>query len=87
MTQDKMRKLITACVVAATTLLVVLLAVLIYQWITLGVLSARRAKLEAENKQLEQLIQQGNMDAEYYESAMGKEWLAFQQGFIHSQGE
>ena len=87
MTQDKMRKLITACVVAATTLLVVLLAVLIYQWITLGVLSARRAKLEAENKQLEQLIQQGNMDAEYYESVMGKEWLAFQQGFIHSQGE
>ncbi|MBO5479640.1 MAG: hypothetical protein J6A63_00415 [Clostridia bacterium] len=87
MTQDKMRKLVTACAVAATTLLVVLLAVLIYQWITYGVLKSRREKLEAENQKLEQLIEEGKMDAEYYESVMGKEWLAFQQGFVKPQGE
>ena len=87
MTQDKMRKLIIACAVAATTLFVVLLSVLVYQWITYGVLKSRHDKLDAENQRLEQLIEEGKMDAEYYESKMGKEWLAFQQGLVYPQGE
>ncbi len=83
MTEEKMRKVITASVVAATTLVVFLLAVLVYQWITLGVLNSRKAKLEAENEVLMEQIEKGGETAEYYESVMGKEWLAFQEGFIH----
>ena len=83
MTEEKMRKVITASVVAATALFVFLLAVLVYQWITLGVLENRKAKLTQQNDALMQQIQQGGETAAYYESVMGKEWLAFQEGFIH----
>ena len=46
MTQDKMRKLITAAVVAATSLLVFLSAFLIYQWITIAVYYNRIKKTQ-----------------------------------------
>lgn len=82
MTQDKMRKLIVACVVAATLLLVLLLGVLIYQWIRIGVLNGRIQEIEQENARLEETITQGTKDAKYYESIIGKEWLAFQNGFV-----
>ena len=82
MTQDKMRKLIVACAVAATLLLVLLLGVLIYQWIRIGVLNGRLQQIEQENARVEETIAQGTKDAEYYESIMGKEWLAFQNGFV-----
>ena len=48
MTQDKLRKVITACVSAATVLLTVLLSYLIYQWATIAVYNKRIDKLEAE---------------------------------------
>lgn len=48
MTQEKMRKLITACVTAATVLFVVLLSFLIYQWIRLATLNKKIADAEAE---------------------------------------
>ena len=68
MTQEKMRKVITACVSAATVLLTVLLSYLIYQWVTIAVCSKRIDKLETEIAQLEQVVAMGKMDAEYYES-------------------
>ena len=83
MTQEKMRKLIVACVVAATLLLVLLLGVLTYQWIKIGVLNGRIDKIKQENARLEETIEQGKQDAAYYESIMGKEWLAFQNNFVY----
>jgi hypothetical protein len=82
MTEEKMRKTITASVVAGTMLLVFLLAVLIYQWITLAVYNKRIAKAEEENKKLEEVIEEQKFDLEYYQSVMGKEWLAFQDGWV-----
>lgn len=82
MTQEKMRKLITAAVVAGTVLLVFLLAFLIYQWVKIGVLNNRIEKIEAENARLEETLNKGTQDAEYYESVMGQEWLAFEKGFV-----
>ena len=82
MTQEKLRKIIVACVVATTLLLVLLLGVLIYQWIRIGVLNSRIEQIEQENARLEETIAAGTKDAEYYESVMGKEWLAFQNGFV-----
>ena len=68
MTQDKMRKVITACVSAATVLLVALLSFLIYQWITIAVYNKRIDKLETEIAQLEKIIEMDKKDLEYFES-------------------
>ena len=68
MTQEKMRKVIAACVSAATVLLVTLLSYLIYQWVTMAVLDKRIEKLETEIAQLEQVIEQAETDLEYYTS-------------------
>ena len=68
MTQEKMRKVITACVSAATVLLVTLLSYLIYQWVTMAVLDKRIDKLETEIAQLEQVVDEGEENLEYYQS-------------------
>ena len=68
MTEEKMRKVIAACVSAATALLVTLFSVLVYQWVSMGIYNKRIDKLETEIAQLEQVIAKGQMDAEYYES-------------------
>ena len=68
MTQDKMRKVITACVSAATVLLVALFSFLIYQWITIAVYNKRIDKLETEIAQLEEIIAMDKKDLDYFES-------------------
>ena len=79
MTQEKMRKVIAASVSAATVLFVLLFSYLIYQWIAIAVYDARIRELEAENARLEQAIEEGTMDAEWYE--MNQEWLAIHFGW------
>ena len=83
MTENKMRKLITAGVVAATTLFVFLFAVLIYQWITIGVQNNRIEKLNADNAAIQKQIDEGGELADYYEG-QGKFWLALEQGWIQA---
>lgn len=68
MTQEKMRKVITACVSAATVLLVVLLSFLIYQWVSIGVLNKRIAAAEAEVKYWEEIVAKGEADERYFGS-------------------
>lgn len=68
MTQEKMRKVITACVSAATVLLVVLLSYLIYQWVAIGVLNKRIAAAEAEVKYWEEIVAKGEADERYFGS-------------------
>ena len=82
MTQEKMRKVITAGVAAATMLVVFLFAFLMYQWIVIAVKDYRIDKITKENAQYQEQIDKNASDAEYYESLRGKEWLAFQSGFI-----
>ncbi len=74
MTQDKMRRMITACVSAATVLLVVLLGYLIYQWITISNQNSREEKLLNEIKQIEQEIQAGQDDVDFYKSEFYLQW-------------
>lgn len=88
MTQEKMRKIITASVAAATLLLVFLLSFLVYQWITIAVLDKRISEIEQENAQLGEINADMEKDLAYYESVFGKEWLAFQNGFVYpSEGK
>ena len=68
MTQDKMRKLITAGVVAATALLVILLSVLVYQWIKIGVYNKRIEETENSIAYWEEQNQTPENDLEYYTS-------------------
>ncbi len=82
MTQEKLRRIITACVSAATVLLVFLTCFLCYQWITIAVYNKRIDKLEKANAEIEATNEKLEGEATYYESQQGKDWLAFQQGFI-----
>ncbi|MBO5411502.1 MAG: hypothetical protein J6A38_00240 [Clostridia bacterium] len=74
MTQDKMRRIITACVSAGTVLLVLLLSFLIYQWITIGVYNKRIDKTKAEIAELEQQIDEQEKDLAFYKSELYLEW-------------
>lgn len=74
MTQEKMRKLITAFVAAGTALLVFLLGVLVYQWITIGVNARREKKIKDEITRLEQQVAEAETDVAYYEGELYK-WL------------
>lgn len=66
MTQDKMRRLITACVSAATVLLVFLLGFLIYQWISIANLDKRIEAYDKEIAALEEQRAQLDDDENYY---------------------
>ena len=79
MTQEKMRKVITASVVAGTMLLVILLSVLIYQWIAIGVRNKRIAKAEADVAYWTQLNQEAESELEYKQSEIYKYWESIQR--------
>ena len=87
MTQEKMRKIIAACVSAATVLFVLLFSYLIYQWVSMSIMDKRIEELQRKNAQLEQIIQEGKENAAFYESQLGKDWLAFQQGWVEEKEE
>ncbi len=74
MTQDKLRRIITACVSAATVLLVLLLGYLIYQWVTMAVLDKKIDKVNKEITQLEQQLDENNKDKDYYLSDFYLNW-------------
>jgi hypothetical protein len=86
MTQEKMRKVITASVVAGTVLLVILLSVLIYGWVKIGVLNRREKALEAETTALEELNRDEEANAAWYEGP-GQLWLAYEKGWVYEQGD
>ena len=82
MTQDKMRKIITAIVSACTLFLTLLSAFLIYQWATIAVYDHRIDRVAKENAALEEAIKEGEEYVEYLEQPLIKDWLAFEYGFI-----
>ena len=80
MTQDKMRKVITACVSAATVLFFLLAGYLIYQGVALSVLDKREKALEKEIAELTQI----NNDLSNEEQALkdyGMDLLAMKEGY------
>ena len=87
MTEEKQRRMVTGIVVGITALIFVLLVVLVWQIVTMCVQNQRMAELEAEKARLEQDIEQGNNDLDFYQSEWGQEYLAIREGFIYSNGE
>lgn len=74
MTQDKLNKVIVACVSAATALLVFLLGFLVYQWIAIANLNKKIEKAEAEVAYWEQQCKEDEGTADYYESEFYLNW-------------
>ena len=87
MTQEKLRRVVTASVVAGTTLFVILLSVLVYQIITISVYNKRIAKVQEEIADLNTSVEQMEKDLNYYSSELGKFWLAMEEGFVLGQGK
>ena len=74
MTQDKLRKVITACVSAATVLLVFLLGFLTYQWITIATLNKKISKAEAAVAYWERECEKSEGTADFYEDEFYLKW-------------
>lgn len=82
MTQEKMRKVITAGAVAATLLLVFLLSYLVYQGIASAVYDKRINQMEQEISRLEEEFAENTKSAEWLEKDWVKELLAQQYGYV-----
>ena len=68
MNQDKMRRIVTACVSACTVLFVLLFAFLTYQWIYKEQLDKKEKKLLEEIAYYESLLDDKSDMLKYYES-------------------
>ncbi len=66
MTQEKLRRTVTAAVVAATITVFCLLVFIAYQVITMIVQKNRIKELEKDVSRYEQIIDQNERDLEYY---------------------
>ncbi len=87
MTQEKMSRMVTGIVVAATLLLVVLFSVLIYQWITFGVLDRRYRDAKAEAAELAERIEKYEKDLEDLGDPSWKLDLALKYKIIESDNK
>ena len=68
MTQDKMRRIVTACVSACTVLFMLLFAYLTYQWIYKNQLEKKERKLLQDIAYYERLLEDKSNMLDYYES-------------------
>ena len=74
MTQDKMRKIITACVTAATVLFVLLLSFLIYQWIRIAILNKKIEVAEADVAYWEEKVRLQEDELTDYQDELYLKW-------------
>ena len=81
MTEEKLRKMITGGVVAGTLLIVCLIAVLVFQWVTMGVQSKREKQAQAKYEANLQIADELGGYLGYIQSELGKTDLAMQDGW------
>ena len=86
MEEEKRNRVAAAITVNAIILAVVLVAVLVYQIITLAVVSARKRWYLAEIEKYEKLLQQSESDLEYLQSEQYLLELALQYGYYFPNG-
>ena len=83
MTQEKLRRVVTAATVAGTLLVVGLLAVIGYQIIKVIVLNNRIKEVEKDIAAYEEEIEKGENDLNYYLSDLYLEEEAYKHHFIY----
>lgn len=81
MPEEKTKRIAIAAIVAGVLVVLFLVAVLIVQFVKIGVANAERARLQAEIEHYEQLVEQQREDLEYYESELGMYHQALEQGW------
>ncbi|MBQ9730228.1 MAG: hypothetical protein IJV80_05400 [Clostridia bacterium] len=84
MTQEKLRRVITAAVVAGTLLFIFLLGVIIYQTIRINVLNNRIEDTKEQITQYQESIEKGEHDLEYYESDVYKFLESIRLGLLEN---
>ena len=87
MTEEKLRKMITGATVAATLLVVCLLGVLVFQWITMGVQSRREKEAQARYEANLEIADELGGYLGYIQSELGKTDLAMQDGWKPADGK
>ena len=78
---EKHNRVAAAVTVSAILLVVVLVAVLVYQLITIAVIIPRREELKAQIEHYEQLVEDAESDLEWLQSEEYLKWLAIQNGY------
>lgn len=82
MTQDKLRRMVTALTVAGTLLIVTLLGVLIFQWVKIGVQEHRKAELQAKYQAQQEINRELGEEFEFVTDDIGKMNEAMLQGWV-----
>ncbi len=83
MSEGKLKKLVTAVVVAGTILIVFLLGVVLYQFISMGVKQSKIDSMNAQISEYEQLIAKLDEDLDAYSREQVLEQLAREYGYIY----
>lgn len=81
MPEEKAKRIAVAAIVAGVLVVLFLVAILIVQFVKIGVANAERDRLQAEIERYEQLIETQRGDLEYYESELGMYHQALEQGW------
>ena len=82
MTQDKLRRMVTALTVAGTLLIVTLLGVLIFQWVKIGVQENRKAELQAKYQAQQEINRELGEEFDFVTDELGKMNEAMLQGWV-----
>lgn len=82
MNEQKRNRMAAAITVNGILLIVILVAVVIYQLAAMSLAKSRRSRLEAELVRYEQLIEQGQGDLEYLQTEQGILDILFEMGYV-----
>lgn len=81
MSDEKLKRVVSGAVVAGTLLLLILVFVIIYQFISIGIKNAQIKKYNEEIAQYEELVEQLGDDLAYYSSDYAKYLAAQRNGY------
>ena len=79
--EEKSRRIATAFIIAGVLVALFLIAIAGYLFVEMGYKNEERKRLDAEIERFEQLIGQQERDLDYYESELGRDHEALEQGW------
>ena len=86
LTEEKVRKIVTGATVAGVLLIVFLVAILIVQFVQIGVVNRRRAEYDRQIEQNEALIESGAAQEELLQLEETLRSLAIENGWEMPEG-
>lgn len=86
LTEEKVRKIVTGATVAGVLLIVFLVAILIVQFVQIGVVNRRRAEYDRQIEQYEALMESGAAQEELLQLEETLRSLAIENGWEMPEG-